>query len=152
DDEGNLWISEIGTGNNDVAIDMIAPDGVKTVLATGFTSKAGPEGGPESMSHALYHDGKLYILHAIDAKMFVADVSDFKSGDATRPISSFKEYSYGPEILSMHLATPDNTNLFALTMGPDGDIYMTDAGSNAVFRRDKTVGSITLLAKIPKVG
>jgi hypothetical protein len=152
DDKGNFWVSEIGTGANDGAIVMIAPDGTKTTFAIGFTSKAGPEGGPEGMSHVLYHDGKLYILHGIDGKMFVADVSTFKSGDPARAISTFKEYEYGNEIRSKHLVTPDNSNLFALTLGPDGDIYMTDAGSNAIFKRDKTVGTIKLYATLPKIG
>ncbi|TLV02559.1 ScyD/ScyE family protein [Dyadobacter luticola] len=151
DDKGNFWVSEIGTGNNDGAVVMIAPDGTKTTFATGFNSAGGPE-GPEGMSHVLYHDGKLYILHGIDGKLYVADVAGFKTGDAPRPISSFKVYEYGNEIRAMHLATPDNSNLYALTMGPDGDIYMTDAGSNAIFRRDKTVGTIKLYAKLPKVG
>jgi hypothetical protein len=154
DDKGNLWVSEIGNGGNTGSITMISPDGSQTLFATGFTSAKGPEGGFEGMSHVLYNNGKLYILHGIDGKLFIADVSNFKSGDPARDISSFEEFEYGTEIRKMHLPAPadDNSNLYALTMGPDGHIYMTDAGSNAVFKRDKDTGKITLFAKIPKVG
>jgi hypothetical protein len=152
DNRGNIWVTEIGTGNNDGAVVMISPDGKKTTFVSGFTSVMGPEGGAEGISHVLFHDSKLYILHGIDGKLFIADVSNFNAGDPEKSMSDLIVHEYGDQIRKMNLTTPVNSNLYSITPGPDGHLYMVDAGANAVFKRDNNTGAISLLAVLPKVG
>ncbi|KQS27003.1 ScyD/ScyE family protein [Dyadobacter sp. Leaf189] len=152
DNKGNLWVSEIGTGNNDGAVVMITPNGTKTTFASGFTSVMGPEGGAEGISHVMFHDSKLYILHGIEGKLYIADVSNFKAGDAQKSMSDLIVHEYGTQVRSLGLTTPLNSNLYSMTVGPDGNIYMADAGANAIFKRDNSTGAISLFAVLPKVG
>ncbi|QRQ99851.1 ScyD/ScyE family protein [Dyadobacter sandarakinus] len=151
DDRGNLWIAEIGTGNNDGAVVMITPSGQKKTVISGFNSTAGPESN-EGLSHLLYDNGKLYIVHGIDGKIFVANVAGYQFSDPQIALSSLEVREYGQQIRDLNLTDPVNSNLFALTPGPDGHIYLTDAGANAIFRRDKTTGDLSLFAKLPKLG
>ncbi|MCE7059844.1 ScyD/ScyE family protein [Dyadobacter sp. CY343] len=152
DNRGNLWVSEIGTGKNDGAVVMISPDGTKTTFVSGFTSVMGPEGGAEGISHVMFHDAKLYILHGIEGKLFIADVSGFKTGDSERKMSDLIVHEYGQLIRKIKPTKDTNSNLYDMTVGPDHNIYMVDAGANAVFKRENSTGDISLFASLPEVG
>jgi hypothetical protein len=152
DESGNMFITEIGTGANDAAIVMVTPGGTKKTIVSGLPSAIGPEGSPEGISHLLYNNGKLYVLHGIAGKLFIVNVAGFTTSSPEIPASSLENFEYGNQIKAFHLASPDNSNLYDLTFGPDGDLYMVDAGSNAVFRRSKTDGNIYLFAVLPKIG
>jgi hypothetical protein len=150
DDKGNVWVSEAGTGKDDGAIVLVSPGGQKTTVLTGFKSAKGNE-AVEGISHVLYDDGKLYILHGISGKLYIADVKDFKAGDPPMPLNLVPVEEYGDFVKSFKFTDPLNSNLFGLTLGPNGDLYMTDAGANAIFKRDKHTKAFTLFAKIPDV-
>jgi len=44
-----------------------------------------------------------------------------------------------------------NTNPYALVQGPDGAIYFTDAGANALLRYDPVTAALTILATFPPI-
>ncbi|NIJ53610.1 ScyD/ScyE family protein [Dyadobacter arcticus] len=150
DDKGNLWISEAGTGKNDGAIVMITPGGVKTTVLQGFQSAKGPE-AVEGISHVLYDNGTLYILHGIEGRLYIADVKNFKSGDLPMALNLIPFEEHGTFVKSFNFTTPLNSNLYGLTLGPGGHLYVTDAGANAIFKRDKNTKEFTFFAKIPDV-
>lgn len=152
DEAGNIFVTEIGTGKNDAKVTMITPAGVKKTVVSGLPSAAGPEGGPEGISHPIYKDGKLYILHGIAGKLFIANVAGFTTSSPEIPLASLDNFEYGNQIRAFHLVSPDNSNMYDLTFGPDGDLYIVDAGSNAIFRRSKTDGNLFLFAVLPKIG
>ncbi|KAA0993823.1 ScyD/ScyE family protein [Dyadobacter aurulentus] len=152
DNRGNLWVSEIGTGKNDGAIVMISPNGTKTTFVSGFTSIGSDEAGVEGISHVMFHDAKLYILHGIDGKLFITDVSGFNAGDPERKMSDLIVHEYGQEIRKIKPTKDNNSNLYAMTVGPDGNMYMVDAGANAVIKRDNNTGDISVFAPLPEVG
>lgn len=148
DDKGQLWVTEAGTGKNDASVVLITPQGTKTTVATGFPSVIS-NGSIEGMSHPLYKDGKLYVLHGISGTLYTLEVASFKSGDAAQSLASIKKEDVGTYIRSLNLTTPVNSNVFDLTFGPDGNLYIADAGANAIFKRDKTTGALSLFAKLP---
>ena len=148
DTKGQLWVTEAGTGKNDGSIVMITPQGTKTTAMTGFPSVIA-NGAIEGMSHPLFHDGKLYVLHGVSGMLYTIDVASFKAGDAALALATAQKEDVGTYIRSLNLTNPINSNVFDLVMGPDGNLYIADAGANAIFKRDKATGKLSLFAKIP---
>lgn len=150
DEKNQLWVTEAGTGNNDGSLVLITSAGVKTTVATGFPSVVA-NGSIEGMSKPLVKDGILYLLHGVSGKLYTGNISSFKSGDATLPLSYFQSEDIGTYVRSLNLTNPVNSNLFDLTIGPDGHLFMVDAGANAIFKRDKTTKVVTQFAHFPNV-
>lgn len=148
DNKGQLWVTEAGTGKNDAAIVMITPQGTKTTVVTGFSSVIA-NGAIEGMSHPLYQDGKLYVLHGVSGTLYTLDVSAFKAGDTPMSFAGLKKEDLGTYVKTLKLTDPLNSNPYDLTLGPDGNLYIADAGANAIFKRDKTTGTLSLFAKLP---
>ncbi|CAG5008240.1 Virginiamycin B lyase [Dyadobacter sp. CECT 9275] len=146
----NLWVTEMGTGNNDGKVSMITPEGKVYPAITEFTSVISPEEGtPSGLTHLTYKDGSLYILHGVDGKLYKADVSSFKAGDAPVKASTLVGEEIGKFVLAHNFTVDkDETNLFNLTWGTDGDLFITDAAANAVIRR-KSDGTLSIFAEIP---
>ncbi|CAG5003204.1 hypothetical protein DYBT9275_03096 [Dyadobacter sp. CECT 9275] len=148
DNNNRLWVTEAGTGQNDGSIVMITPEGVKTTVATGFPSVVS-NGSIEGMSHPLYKDGKLYVLHGISGMLYTADVSSFQPGNTPLNLNTFQKEDIGTYVRSQNLTNPLNSNIFDLLFGADGHLYIADAGANALIRRDKSNGALSVFARIP---
>lgn len=150
DDKGNLWVSEAGTGNNnnDGSIALITPSGTKTIFVSGLKSVTG-EGTPEGISHLHFRNGKLYFLHGVSGMLYIADVSMFKTGDAAVKLSDIPSEDIGTFVRSLALTDPLNSNAFNLTFGPDDHLYIVDSGANAIIKRDKVTGKLSLFTHFP---
>jgi len=152
DDKGRLWITEAGTGNNDGSVSVITRDGMVHQVITGFLSVASEESpAAEGMSHLLYRGGKLYILNGIAGTLYIADVASYKPGDAVVNASSLPQEDIATFVKSLNLTDPVNSNPYNLAFGPGGDLYITDAGANAIIRRDKNSKDLSLFATFPNV-
>ncbi|ACT91989.1 ScyD/ScyE family protein [Dyadobacter fermentans] len=151
DDKGNLWTTEAGedVGFNGT-VSMISPTGVKTTFVTGLETLM-REGSIEGLSHLEYHDGKLYFLHGSHGMLYTADVSTFTSGQTPVKLTDIKSEDIGSFVDSLGLTDPVNSNTYDFTFGPEGDMYIVDAGSNAVIKRDKTTGDLSLFAHFDNV-
>lgn len=154
DSKGYLWVTEAGSGTvNNGQVSVITPTGTYTAIA-GFTSAVSPEGSPEGLNHLTYKDGKLYILHGSEDKLYIVDVSSFVPGTST-PIqaSSLTGIDLGTTIRSLHPNAPDpaDSNPYDLTFGPNGDLFIADAGANAIIRRNKDNGALSVYAVFPDV-
>jgi glucose/arabinose dehydrogenase len=150
DDNGNMWVTEAGTGNGtDGSVSMITPSGTKTLYVTGLSSIT-QEGSPEGIGHLVFQGGKLYFLHGSTGKLYIADVASFKSGDAAVNLASIPVEDIGTFVKSKALTDPLNSNTWDLTVGPDGLLYIADSGANAIFKRDSD-GTLHLFAQIPNV-
>ncbi|MCF2443333.1 ScyD/ScyE family protein [Dyadobacter sp. CY345] len=152
DDKGNLWVTEAGTGNNndDASLSMITPSGTKTTYVAGLKSVTN-QGSIEGISHLLYREGKLYFLHGLNGTLYTADVSSFKTGDAAVKLVDIPSEDVGNYVRSLALTNPLNSNAYDLTFGPDGHLFIVDAGSNAMIKRDKATGKLSLFAHFPDV-
>ncbi|KAA9347130.1 ScyD/ScyE family protein [Larkinella humicola] len=156
DTKGYLWVTEAGSGTASPAsgrVSVITPSGTFTAI-TGFLSAESPEGSPEGLNHLAYRDGKLYILHGVDDALYIADVSSFVPG-VTPPLSasSLTKVDIGTYVRQEHPNAPDpkDSNPYNLTFGPEGDLYITDAGGNAIVRRKKDTGVLSIYAVFPDV-
>jgi hypothetical protein len=152
DPQGNVWVTEAGSGTvNNGQVSVITPSGTFAAI-TGFTSAVSPENSPEGLNHLTYKDGKLYILHGLEGKLYIVDVTSFVPGVST-PIaaSSLTGIDIGTFVRDAYPNAPDpkNSNLYDLTFGPNGDLFMVDAGANAIIRRNKDTGALSVYAVFP---
>lgn len=134
-------------------VTAIAPDGTKSILATGLPSHSF---GTEVIGAAgiVFSDGKLYVAvggpgpaaavippapnresvvsidPATGAVTLVADVGAYERANNPDPNAV-------------------DTDLYGLTAGSDGNLYVADAGGNAVYKVDPASGEVTLLAVVP---
>ncbi len=145
DDKGLLWVTEVAAGK----VSVITPDGKSYPVITGFSVALSPENTPDGLNHLIYRDGILYILHGVDEKLYKANVASFKPGDQPLTVSQLESEPIGQFVLNYKFAQDtDDSNLYNLTFGPEGDLYIADAGANAIIRRTKT-GELSVFATIP---
>ena len=160
DNQGNIWVSEAGTDtadangdthNNTGKVIVITPDGTKHDAIINLASYANLNSGElQGTVHILLDGGTLYVLSG--DYLYLADVSNFKPGDAPIDANTLPKEN----IFSVISQIPSNNNPdhdshpYNLTKGPDGDLYITDAGANAIIHREG-VNSYSILAEIPPV-
>ncbi|QCR22450.1 ScyD/ScyE family protein [Pontibacter sp. SGAir0037] len=152
DDSGRLWVTEAGTGNSDGSVSVITKNGTVHQVITGFSSFTSAESpGAEGLSHLLYKEGKLYILHGFSGMLYIADVAAYKPGDPVMQASTLPSEDIGTYVRSLNLTDPINSNIYNLTFGPGGHLYIVDAGANAIIKRDRNSKVLSLFARIPNV-
>ena len=147
---GHIWVAEAGSGKNDGQISMLTPDGKAHPVITGFDSEIIMGGELNGLNHILFADGMLYILGS-NSRLYKANVASFKPGDTPMqaknlPVEDMKQF-----ILDYKFAQDtEDTHLYNMTLGPNGDLYFTDAGANAIMRRTKA-GAWSVFATIPGI-
>lgn len=140
----NFWITEIGTGKDDGRVSVITPDGKVYPVIIGFKSSISEEEGlPDGLTHLTYKDGILYIIHGGEGFLYKANVSGFKPGDKPMEASSIPSENISAFVLKYNfLVDTQESHLYNLTWGPDGDLFFTDAAANAnKLRHDLTFKS-----------
>jgi hypothetical protein len=152
DDKGQIWVTENGNGKNDAKISVVTPAGIVYPAITGFNSIISPEdGSPVGLTHLLFNNGKLYILHAVDGKLYTADVSAFSPGATPILANTLASEDIATFVKSQKLTNPLNSDAYNLCFGPGGDLYIVDAGANAIFKRSTSTKALSLFAKIPNI-
>jgi hypothetical protein len=160
DSHGNIWVSESGTDKPDAKGDthndngkviVITPSGKKVDAITHLSSYANVHSQQlQGTVHILLDKdkGMLYVLSG--DYLYRADISHFKPGD--QPIDA--RTLPREDIASVISKIPSKNNPehdshpYNLTIGPDGDLYIADAGANAIVRR-KGVNEYSIFAEIP---
>ncbi len=147
---GRVWVSEIGSGNNDGAVSVISADGTVSRVITGFPSGIF-DNSPAGLTHLTFHNGLLYVLHGASGRLYTADVSGYSPGSPPIPAASLTSYDLGTFVNDYPFAQDTGeSNLYNLTVGPDDALYITDAAANAIIRRASD-GSLSVFATIPGV-
>ncbi|MGN6533324.1 MAG: ScyD/ScyE family protein [Ginsengibacter sp.] len=159
DNYGNIWVSEGGTfkapdengstANNDGKVVVITPKGQVYDAIINLSSFQNVHSGQlQGTVHMLRDAGKLYILSGDG--MYTADISHFKPGDKpidanTLPYEDIAKFA--SNIPSANNPEKDS-HPYNLTKGPDGDLYIADAGANAIIHR-RGPGNYSILAEVP---
>jgi hypothetical protein len=151
DKNGNIWVSDAGSGNNDGKVSVITKDGVKHDIITGFESYTLDNGEVEGPAHLMFHDGILYILGG-RGKLYKADEASLKPGKSSIKASALGVEDLGAFILPYPFVNETNeTHLYNLTKGPGGSIYIADAAANAIIRRDRRTGALSVVTEVPGI-
>lgn len=170
DDAGNVWVVDSGTGGDEeiMVIDnaagapavgkfgstsrviRIAPDGTQTVVANLPSLLNGTEA--EGGSRLAFLNGQLYATSGIWKGPYEGDPRPLmgavvRIGDDGQVTEVASTYAFelannpDPNILDSHP--------YGLSAGPDGMLYVADAGANAVLKIDPASGATTLVALMP---
>jgi glucose/arabinose dehydrogenase len=130
-------------------VTMISPEGEQSVLATGFasyslgTGAAGIVAGDGVVYVAVGGSGVGFGFGPVPEENTVYAV-DVATGEVT-PVVELGSY----EEANNQDGTDVNPNLYGMTMGPDGLLYVADAGGNTIYRVDPVTGEFALHVIIP---
>ena len=151
DAKGNLWVTEIGTGNNDGKVLMITENGTKYTVIEGFPSEFNEQDQTSvGLNHLLVKDGIVWILHAF-GELYKFDMASYHPGDAPAKAEDLATEDIGTFVLEYEFAEDTGeSNPFNLTAGPEGDLFINDAAANAIIRRSKT-GQLSVFATFPNI-
>ncbi len=153
--KGNIWVAEQGTAHNDGKVVVIVPGASATGKETTMTYDAiinlssilnALSGEVEGPAHLLFDNGTLYVL-AGDF-LYTADVSSLKPGDPPIDANALQHEDIGSWVRSQNIVTPNDSHPYNLIKGPDGKLYIVDAGANAIIKR-MAAGSYSVFAKFP---
>jgi hypothetical protein len=148
DGAGNIWVTEPGNAHNDGKVVLIRPDGKMYDAIINLSAFLNPHSGePQGAAHLLLDNGVLYVLSG--NFLYRANVSTWKPGDAPLDGTKLPFEDIGSFVLSYPFVNnAHDTHPYNLAKGPNGDIYITDAGANAVLHR-KSAGNYSVVAEIP---
>jgi hypothetical protein len=151
DAKKQLWVTEVGTtAGNDGRLLLITPQGVVYPVVEGFSNLTGPEGNLEGLVHLALQDGILWILHGTEGRLYRFDVNDFSPGQAPFEASELEYEDIATFVHDYPFEEPlDHTHPYNLTVGPGGDLFIVDAGANAIIRRQVGTGTLSVFATFP---
>jgi sugar lactone lactonase YvrE len=157
DAQGRLWVGEQGTGNDDSRLSVITPDGQVHPFLAGFPSEI-IQGDPLGVQRAYFSPSgdDLFILQgegtdALSMHLLRADPSGFTPGDPPLSVGDIEDVAdIGRFVLSddFDFAT---SNPYAMAFGPENDPFIVDAGANAIIRRDRSTGELSVFARFDDV-
>ena len=148
DKEGNAWVALPGTGANDGKIVVVTPDGKKYNAIIHLSSIINPVSNEvDGTSHMLLDGDTMFITSA--KFLYKANVSRFTPGDAPLDGTSMAYENVGAFSLSYpYVNNAHDSHIYNLCKGPDGDIYLADAGANSIIHRLSS-GHYAVLAEVP---
>ena len=149
DPQGRLFVSEVGTGQNQSQISLVENNQAKPVIQ-GLPSMPDGPAFFIGITHLLFANDSLYFLHGALGTLFSVKTSQL---NPNQPLSqaNLTSQALRPFIDSLKLVTPLNSNAYNLTSDASGNIVIADAGTNAVIKRQKGTGKLQLLAHLPNV-
>jgi len=177
-DDGTLYVSEAGAGGDEAVLAPAAPDATPTATAplgtrglTGQVTLIGVDGatsvvasgiasynfeGPVGPAGIALAGGKIWLAvgGAGPATAFVDPLPTENSVLSIDPATGeftvvadigANERTNNPEPFNV------DSDLYGMDLGPDGLLYVADAGGNCVYTVDPATGEITLVAVIPGI-
>ena len=160
DAQGNIWVTESGTNipdanndshNNNGKVVLITPAGQKYDAITNLESYTNAHSGElQGTVHILRDGGILNVLSG--NHLYRADISNFKPGDTPLDARNLPSEDIFSVISKLPAASnPDHdSHPYNLAKGPEGDLYIADAGANLIIHR-KGTNDYSILAQIPPI-
>ena len=147
DNAGNIWVAETGTANNDGKVVIVKPNGTKYDAIQNLSSiKNASSGEEEGPSNLILDHNFLYVLAG--DYLYKINVAGFRPGDKVIDATNLSHEDIGTYVRGLNIVVPNDSHPYNLIKGPDGDIYITDAGANAIIHRH-SAGNYSVLAKFP---
>lgn len=170
--DGSLYIAEAGMGGDEKItgapdnplgeggtrgytgqISKVAPNGTKTVVAKGLPSYGGGEAvGPGGI---VYANGAIWVATSslyfdLNLTPLTNEAAVVKIDPGTGAVTKVAdlgayERANNPDGYDL------NSNPYGMTLGTDGNLYVADAGANAVYQVNPATGAIKVAAVIPGV-
>ncbi len=153
DTKGQVWVTEAGSGTaNDGQLSLITPDGMVYPVVKGFSSLVSPEGAVFGLNQLLLQGNILWLLHGIEGRLYKLDISQFGPGSAPLRADQLEYEDIGTFVKGYAFdRDTDASDVFDLTAGPDGDLFIADAAANAIIRRKSITKELSVFATLPPI-
>ena len=155
DDQGRLWVAESGTGNDDSQVSIVTTDGQVHSFLVGLPSEL-VFGDPTGAMHIHFDvNGDLLIVQgggvdSLSASIFRVDTSGFSPGDPPLGVGNIQAvYDIGTFVLGQGFA---ESNPFRVAIGPNDDLFITDAGANVIIQRERSTGELSVFVTFDPIG
>ncbi len=149
DAQGNVWVTEHGTGNDDGQITIIDPSGNKTLFMNGLPSTYNQAAGEVAGSFRTYQMPNNRVLvvvgespHEKAEALLVVNKSDFTPGTPLNLANVEQIIKLGTYV---HAQGMPQSDPFHATWDAAGNIYVADAGANSILKWDKTTGQVSIV-------
>lgn len=149
DDQGNIWATEHGTGNDDGQITIISPSGTKTLFMTGLPSTYIQAAGEVTGSFRTYQMPNNRIMIVVgegtnekSEALLVVNKAAFTPGTPLTLANVEQTIKLGTYV---HAQGMPQSDPFHSTWDAAGNIYIADAGANCILKWDKTTGAVSIV-------
>lgn len=149
DAAGNIWATEVGTGNDDGQVTIIDKDGNKTVFMTGLPSTYIQAAGEVTGSFRTVQmpGNKVLIVigegsNAFSESLLIVDKSTFTPGTPLTMANVEQSIKLGAYVHAQGFVQSDP---FHVAWDTDGNILVADAGANSILKWEKTTGNISIV-------
>ncbi len=155
DTNGNLWITEVGSGNTDGQVSILTPNGNKYPFITGLPSiyviETDEVVGPWHV-YFLPDDMVAIVIGGLAGTDFGASVVyvsslGFTPGDTPLTTANISDVDHIGDYVYANGFT--DSNPYAAEWDDDGNMYVADAGANAIVRVDAVTGDYSIFATFP---
>ena len=150
DADGQVWVAESGSGNNDGRVSVLV-DGALQPVIEGLPS-VGFDGEVDGAAHLLLTDTAVWVIGgagpepAFDILRF--ERAALTPGTPVGPDAASFEASLSEWVLDQGYA---ESNVYAAVQAADGALWVTDAAANALFRYDPGDRSQSVIAEFESV-
>ena len=149
DADGNIWLTEFGTGNDDGQITILDQSGNKTVFMTGLPSSTSPLSGETAGAFRTYQlpNDKVLIVsgegeHAQAEALLIVDKSGFTPGTPLTLANVETTIKIGDFV---HDQGFENSDPYNIAWDAEGNILIAEAGANSILKWDKTTESLSIV-------
>lgn len=156
DNQGNLWVTDAGTGANDGAVVRVLEDQTTEVIIEGLPSFFNPTSqelqGP--LSTQMMDDGTIYVIQGagpdtLSASILAFHINDYESkNEPLSPADRRSRIAHGNWVLANGFM---ESNPYSFVIDADGNFVIADAAANAVIRYNSLNQSFEVLAELPLV-
>ena len=151
DAAGRVWVAEQGSGPaaNDGRISVVLPNGQTFPFLTGLAT-GGTAAEQRGVAHLAFVGSDLWFTHTTSPSsggVYRVPTAGFTPGDPPRTFAAVVDSANVARFVFAQGAT--DSQAYGLAAGPDGTLYVTDAGANRVVRRDPATGALAVVAAFP---
>ncbi len=148
---GNIWLAQVGTGNDDGKVSVIAPDGTVNDVVTGLPSFFDAASGELVGAWRSYQlpNNRLLVIsgegtHQYSATLLTYDLTGWSPGDTPLGLLDFEEaFNIDDYVLGQGA---QNSNPYSVAWKSSGEMYIVDAGGNGILRRDLATDELSYFA------
>ncbi|MEZ4886383.1 MAG: ScyD/ScyE family protein [Chitinophagales bacterium] len=153
DGSGNLYVNEVGTGNNDGKITLLTPTGERHTMIGGLPSEFSEESGETlgAWRSILTPDGKAFVLQGeglgnneLAESILTFDITGYVAGGTPLGIADVESVFNIGDFTIAQGAT--NSNPYSFVIAPNGDMFIVDAGGNSVLHRNAMTDELSVFA------
>ena len=155
DANGNLWVAEVGTGNDDGKISVIEPNGTTHEVITGLPSLAtsSPLGIAGAWRTYAMSNNRLVVVsgegtHQYASTLLTYDLTGFIFGDPPKALEDFESATNIGDYVIGTLGFA-SSNPFSVATNSSGNLFITDMAANVLLELDMATSTLDTLVSFP---